>query len=345
MRVAELYQPQAFRFVEAPVEDSPPPGQVLVRVEACGICGSDLHYFSEGGIGDTPCVYPMVLGHEPAGVVVKTGPGVTGWAPKDRVALEPAVYCYHCEQCLTGHHNLCAHLRFLSMPPDPGFFREYVHLPAENLLPLPAEISVQEGTLFEPLAVVLHSMKFVQLQLGEKVAVFGAGPIGLLTIFVLKLSGAARIWAVEPVPERRELARRLGADAVIDPGETDPARQILTETAGRGVDVTIDCATRGASLNHAIQAARHGGRLVVTGIPSESRPRLDFHVMRRKELTLFNVRRSNHESDTALALLREHRPRLAPILTHELPLEDVQQAFTSLVRYQDGMAKVVLKLG
>jgi len=122
MRVAELYQPHQFRLVERPASD-PAPGEVQVRVEACGICGSDLHYFAEGGICGTPNVYPMVLGHEPTGSVVKAGPGVSGWVPGDRVALEPAVYCYHCEQCLSGHHNLCAHLHFLSAPPIPVFTR------------------------------------------------------------------------------------------------------------------------------------------------------------------------------------------------------------------------------
>jgi L-iditol 2-dehydrogenase len=259
----------------------PAPGELLVRVQACGICGSDLHYFSEGGISGTPCVYPMVIGHEPTGTVVTVGADVAGWAPGARVALEPAVYCYHCEQCLTGHHNLCAHLRFLSSPPDPGFLREYVTLPASNLLPLPSELSFQEGTLFEPLAVVLHSLRLARFQPGETAAVFGAGPIGLLTVVALKLSGASRVWSVEPVTARRDLAVRLGADAAIDPSQVDPARQILADTAGRGVDVAIDCATRGASLNHSIQAARRGGRLVVTGIPSEASSAVDFHVMRR----------------------------------------------------------------
>jgi len=343
MRVAELYQPHQFRLVEMPPSD-PAPGELLVRVEACGICGSDLHYFSEGGIGGTPSVYPMVIGHEPTGIVVKPGPGVTGWAPGERVALEPAVYCYHCEQCLTGHHNLCSRLRFLSTPPDPGFFREYVSLPAANVLPLPADISAQEGTLFEPLAVVLHSISLLQLQPGERVAVFGAGPIGLLTAFALKLSGAARVWVIEPVAARRDLGRRMGADVAIDPREVDPVGPILDDTSGRGVDAAVDCATRGASLEHSIAVVRPGGRLVVTGIPSEARSAVDFHLMRRKELVLFNVRRSNHESGAALELLREHRARLAPILTHEMPLEDIQQAFTKLERYQDGMAKVVIKL-
>lgn len=341
MRVAQLHQSRSFQITDLPIAD-PAPGEVQVRVEACGICGSDLHYFTDGGIGDARCVYPMVMGHEPTGVVVKAGSGAN-WSPGDRVALEPAVYCYRCEQCLAGRHNLCANLRFLGSPSDPGFFREFINLPTENLLPLPSELGFSEGTLFEPFAVVLHSTRFLSLQPGSRFAVFGAGPVGLMTIFTLHLAGASRIWCVEPVAERRELALKLGADAVIDPGPGDAARQILAETGKRGVDAVFDCATRGRSLQDSSLAVRLGGSLVVTGIPSEGRTALDFHLLRRKEVTVFNVRRSNRESETALELLVEHRARLASIVTHEIPFEGLPQAFEKLEGYQDGMVKVVVR--
>src|SRR5579859_343495 len=174
-RTAELTGIRQFRIVERAVAD-PAPGEVQVRVAAVGVCGSDLHSYAEGAVGDTPCAYPMVLGHEPAGVLIKTGAGVTGWSPGDRAALEPALYCYHCEFCLTGRHNVCANIRFLSSPQDPGFFREFVNLPAHNLLRLPGNLSLREGTLVEPLAVGLHSMKFAAPQIGDTAVVFGAGP-------------------------------------------------------------------------------------------------------------------------------------------------------------------------
>jgi L-iditol 2-dehydrogenase len=343
MQVAELYAHRRFRIVERAIED-PAPGEVQVRVAAVGICGSDLHYFSEGAIGDTPCVYPMVLGHEPTGTVVKTGPGVSGWSVGDRLALEPAIYCYHCEFCMTGRHNVCSNIRFMSMPRDPGFFREYVNVPVTNLLRLPGEVSPAAGTLFEPLAVALHSMKFAAVRVGERVAVFGAGPIGLLTIAALRLSGTGRIWAVEPVAARRDLAFKTGADAVIDPAAVDPVRELLKDTGGRGVDAAIDCAARGESVNQAMGAVRNAGRVVITGISSAVRVPLDFHVMRRKELAILNVRRSNHDSETALELLRDQPKRFAAILTHEMPLGSIEQAFTMLEGYQDGAGKVVLRV-
>src|SRR6266705_948142 len=126
---AELIAPREFRLSEQAIED-PGPGEIQVRVNAVGLCGSDLHSYAEGAVGDTPCVYPMVLGHEPAGEVVKCGPGVNGWNPGARAAFEPAIYCYHCEFCMSGRHNVCAHMRFMSLPGEPRFFRDYANIPA-----------------------------------------------------------------------------------------------------------------------------------------------------------------------------------------------------------------------
>lgn len=344
MLVAELSSPRRFRIADAPLIPDPAPGEVQVEVKAVGICGSDTHYFAEGAIGDTPCVYPMVLGHEPAGTVSKIGAGVTGCAPGDSAVLEPAMYCYHCEFCLTGHHNVCSNIRFLSSPQDPGFFREFVNLPAHNLLPLPANLNFREGTLVEPLAVVLHSMKFAMPQAGETAIVFGAGPVGLLTIAVLKLSGVSRIWAVEPVAHRRELARSMGADAVIDPAAVDPVRQLLTDTGKRGVDVAIDCASSDDTTNQSIRATRSAGRVVITGIPAGEYISLASHVIRRKELAIYTVRRSNHDSAAALRLLADRPARFVPILTHQRPLSAIQSAFETCEGRTDGVGKLTITL-
>ena len=343
MRVAQLIAQHQFQMTDAPVPD-PGPGEVQVRVAYVGICGSDLHNFSEGSVGDTPSVYPMVLGHEPSGVVVKTGAGVSGWAAGDEAALEPAVYCYHCEFCMRGRHNVCSHIRFLSQPADPGFFRDFVNLPAHNLLAKPAGVGLKELTLFEPLAVVLHSLEFVQLRAGETFAVFGAGPIGLMTIAALKMSGAGRVYAVDPVPHRRELARVMGADVVIDPTQVSAGAEIMRDTNGRGVDASIDCAARDGSMNEALLATRNAGRVIITGIPPEPEPALKFHVARRKELAIYNVRRSNNESALALRILATDAKRFAPMLTHTMGLEQIQAGFTMLESYSDGVGKICIEV-
>ena len=341
MLVAELVAQRQFRYAEIPIED-PGPGEVQVRVNAVGICGSDVHSYAEGAIGDTPCEYPMVLGHEPAGTVLKTGSGVTGWQKGDRAALEPALYCYHCEFCRSGHHNVCANIRFLSNPGLPGFFRECVNLPVANLLAIPPAMPLELATIVEPLAVAMHSMKFAAIQPGETVAVFGTGPIGLLTVACLKVAGAGRIWAIDPVPHRRELARHMGADVALDPSELDAARQIYTDTGNRGVDCAIDCAAREDTTNAAIRAARNAGRVVLTGIHSAAMVPFEVSPMRRKELAIFNVRRSCHESHDALDLLTERMSWFAPLVTHIRPLDNIAEAFTLTEHYEDGVGKMVI---
>jgi L-iditol 2-dehydrogenase len=342
MLVAELVGPRQFRFVEREIE-KPRPGEVRVRVNAVGICGSDLHSYSEGAVGDTTCEYPMVLGHEPAGTVESVGAGVTGWAAGDCAALEPALYCYHCATCRSGRYNICEKIRFLSTPGLAGFFREYVNLPAENLLGIPKDMSLEVATLVEPLAVTLHSVKLAAIQIGETAAVFGAGPIGLLTVASLRAAGAGRIWVVEPVAHRREMAKRIGAAEALDPGQTDVARQIRADTGGRGVDCAIDCAARGETTNWAVRSIRNGGRVVLTGIHSEARVAFETSVMRRKETTLLNVRRSNDESPAALALLVERADWFAPMLTHTLPLERIAEGFRIAEAYADGVGKLVIR--
>ncbi len=340
MRAAELIAPFTFRLTEMPIED-PGPGEVQVRVESVGVCGSDLHAYAEGAVGGTPNVYPMLLGHEPAGRIVKRGAGVTGLAAGDRGALEPALYCYHCEFCLSGHHNVCANLRFLSNPHYPGFFRELVNLPVANFCPIPAGMSFDEAALAEPLAVAVHSLRLASIRAGEAVAVIGAGPIGLLTIAALRAAQAGRIWAVEPLAHRRELAQGMGADAAVEPGEA--AEEILSRTAQRGVDCAIDCAAKEDTTSQAIQLTRNAGRVALTGIHASASVTMDGSAMRRKELTLFNVRRSNHETEEALELLHAHPSWFRPLLTHTRAMERIDEAFAIASEYRDGVGKMMVR--
>jgi L-iditol 2-dehydrogenase len=205
-------------------------------------------------------------------------------------------------------------------------------------------LNVNEGSLIEPLSVALHSMKFGQPKPGETAAIFGAGPIGLLTLAVLKLSGLSRVWMIEPVAARRELASRMGADSTLDPAAVDAARQILDETGKRGVDLAIDCATKGFSVRQSIQVARNAGRVVFTGIPSDLETPIEFHAWRRKELTLYQVRRSNHEGEQARHILSAHPERFAPLITHTRPLDQIDRAFGLVERYEDGVGKLVIRL-
>jgi len=342
MLAAELVGVRDVRLRDLPLPSNPAAGEVQVRVRAVGICGSDRHYYLEGGIGDMPCRFPMIQGHEAVGQVL--GAGVGGFEQGMWVALEPAIYCGKCEFCLAGRHNVCDNIRFMSNPGEPGFFREVVTLPAENVMPLPLGIPATQATLHEPLAVVVHAMKFAAVQPGDSAAVFGAGPIGLLTIAMLRLCGAGRIYAVDRVPARLQLARRMGADCTVDFSGTEPDRAIWSDTGRRGVDVAIEAAGQPEALNHCLRVARNAGRVLLIGIPSTVTVPLEFHDMRRKELALFNVRRQNHTAHTAIRLLAEGRHPFGEIVTHTLPLEKIDSAFRLLENYEDGVGKAVITM-
>ncbi len=339
MKAAELTGIREFRIVDRETP-APTSGEVQVRVAAVGICGSDLHNYTEGGIGDSPCRYPMVLGHEPSGVVVRTGSAVTGVHPGDHFALEPALPCGHCEMCRRDRANLCENMRFMSSGGVPGFFQEAVNLPAHNLIPIPKHVGLREATLIEPLAVALHSLSFAKIQPGETAVVFGTGPIGLLTIAALKMVGARQIWAVEPVAHRRDMAKTMGADVVLD--TADPVREILAGTSKRGVDVAFDCAAGEDTANQCIGALARAGRLVYTAIPSGIL--MPFHApgLRKKEITFFNVYRSSHQTEKARDILAEKTNFFAPLVTHSRPLENIRDAFEVAVSHSDGVGKMIV---
>jgi L-iditol 2-dehydrogenase len=282
----------------------------------------------------------MVLGHEPAGEVIKTGSAVTGISIGDKVMCEPAKYCYHCEFCMTGHHNVCPNVEFLSSPDFPGFFREYVTLPVKNLLPIPEGMSFEHATMFEPMSIIYHSMKFAQVGQGEDVVIFGAGPIGLLTLILSKVRGARRVWVIEPLEYRRDMAKKFGADAVLHPNGAK--EQIIADTNKRGADVVIDCASKDDTFNDSLDLARNAGRVVITGVPTGVHIPFRFHTMRRKELYFYSVRRSNNEAHDGVELLRERPDIAAGLVTHTRALDQIQGAFEMLEGYRDGVSKIVL---
>lgn len=341
MNSIQLVGPQRLEPREMPAPPEPGPGEVLVRLRAVGICGSDMHWYKEGGIGASKAQYPLVLGHEPAGEIVATGKGVESVRTGQRVAVEPAITCGLCEFCRSGQHNNCAGSIFMGTHQMPGLFREYALAPERNVMPIPDSLSFTAATVLEPLAVILHVLEMVDIRLGDTVAVMGAGPIGLLTASVARIAGASRIFVADKVPHRLQLARELGADAAV---ETAKFRQlVMDETRGRGVDVVVDAAAANETINLAIAVAKIGGQMVLIGIPSEPELNVDLVGALVKELNIQTIRRSNHNSHGALDLMTAGRIG-DRIVTHRLPLAKTPEAFELLAEYADGVGKVVIEL-
>jgi L-iditol 2-dehydrogenase len=317
--VARLHGPGDVRIGDE-ARPEPEPGQSLVRVTAVGLCGSDLHWYDEGGIGDARLERPLVIGHELAGVVA------AGPRRGQRVAVDPAIACGRCRLCRAGHHNLCPDMRFAGHGHCDGGLREYLAWPDELLHPLPDEIGDAEGALLEPLGVALHALDLGHVRVGATVAVVGCGPIGLLLVRAARLAGAVTVLAVDPLDHRREAALRLGADHAWTP-PTVPDR--VGATVDLGVDVAFEVAGTDDAVDTAVLTARPGARVVLVGIPDGDTTTFRASVARRKGLTLALARRMNHAYPRAIDLVRRGLIDVSPLVTERYPLPEAASALAA----------------
>lgn len=331
MRAARLYGVNDIRLREEPVP-IPRADETLVRVTAVGICGSDLHWFTRGGIGDARLDKPLILGHEFAGVI-ESG----NWRGT-RVAVEPLIACGKCEPCREGNPNLCLAHRFAGHGADDGALREFIAWDPDCLFPLPDALSDEDGALLEPLGVALHAINLAHLRPGMTIGVYGCGPIGLLLIQVARISGAARVLATDPLAHRRDAARALGAE--VFPADGDEARAILAATNPRGVDVAFEIAGKNAALATAIATAKFGGCVIWAGIPEDDHVTLSASVARRKGLTIKTVRRMKHTYPRAIDLVARKLVDVRSLVTHRFPLEQTREAFAVAAR-REGLKVIV----
>jgi len=335
MRAVYLEERGRFALKEVPV---PRPGrdEVLVAVKACGVCGSDIHFYENGRIGDFVVREPLVLGHEAAGEVIEVGPDVRTLKPGDRVALEPGIPCRRCRYCLSGRYNLCRDVVFLSAPPHDGFFRQFAAVPEDFAHRLPEGVSMEAGATVEPLAVALHAVGLVGLRAGEKVAVLGTGPIGLLAIAAARAVGAGEIAAVDLVSMRLECALKMGAARTVNAAEQD-AGEVLRDFA----DVVLDCAAVDRTLRQAFDIIRPGGRVAWVGMAAEE-ARVPFQTFQVKEALVTGVFRYANRFPTAISLLAGGQLDTAPLITHRFAFPRAGEAVEFAARNRDVALKTMV---
>jgi L-iditol 2-dehydrogenase len=318
------------------IHDEPTPvagkGEKLIRVKAVGVCGSDLHWFSEGAIGDAKLNQPLVLGHEFAGV---TEDG-------QRVAIDPAIACGHCEFCEHGHPNLCSNMFFAGHGKTDGALREYMTWPEKCLFPIPDSITDADGAMLEPLGVAIHSVDLGHLKAGMSVGIFGCGPIGLLIIQLAKLSGAAHIIATDKLPHRVETAKSLGVDYAILVADKQGDGEIRAAIKERGVDVAFDAAGDQEAVDDAFAAVLPGGKVVLAGIPDDDLTSFSASTARRKGLTIKLVRRMKHTYPRAIELVSKGLVDVCSIVTHRFPLTQASEAFRVAER-REGL-KIIIEV-
>lgn len=308
------------------------PDDVLIRMQAVGICGSDLHYYAKGAIGDFKASFPFILGHEAAGIVEKTGRNVKHLRPGDRVCMEPGIPCMKCTECLEGHYNLCRDVRFWATPPYDGCLSEYVVHPAAFTFRIPDNMSYTEGALVEPLAIGLHACDLGGVKLGETVAIIGAGCIGLVSLLSAKAFGATSIIVGDVIEKRLRKAEELGARTVNTASE-DFSERVLQMTDGRGADVVIDCAGFSETMQQATKSVKPAGTVVLVGLGGDRISGLDGNLMTSKELTIKSVFRYRNLYPTAINAIASGRINVSTIISHRFSFDDTPEAFRAC--YQD----------
>jgi len=340
MKALFLSAPRSFQYLEIP-SPAAAPGQLRVRMKYVGICGSDIHYYTEGRIGDQVVHYPFILGHEGSGeIAVDAGPFRKGM----RIYIEPAMACHRCDQCLAGRENTCRNLKFLGNPLESaGCMSEEIILPQDCIVPVPDWMDLDEAVLLEPLCIGVYAVKRSRAEMNCRAAIVGAGPIGLSVLLALMDFAPRCMLVSEPVEARRFAAVQLGAHSSFDPGQAGAAPAVFDAAQG-GVDVAFECAGTQESIDDAVRMLCPGGILVLIGIP-EGRDRISYdpHLARRREVTVVNIRRQNRCIEQAVSILKRRRDAAKVLITHRFPPTKAKEAFDLIENKADQAIKALLQ--
>lgn len=317
---------------------------VLLKVEMAGICGSDVHYYKTGRIGSEVVKYPFIIGHECAGVVKEIGSAVSRVKVGDRVAIDPAIVCHNCDQCRQGRENTCRNLKFLGCPGQiSGCLCEYIVMPEDSCFPVGDKLTFGQGVLCEPLAIGIYAVKQAKLSNTAAVAILGAGPIGLSCLVSAQHEKADACYVTEKIDERVEVAKKAGATWVGNPNKEDIIKEILKRRPV-GMDVVFECAGEQETIDQAVELLKPGGKLMLIGIPSTERISLVIDKMRRKEITLINVRRQTKCTQKAIDLIASGKVNVDFMITHRFKPQQAQNAFDMVGDYRDGVVKALIEL-
>lgn len=343
MKAFPLTGLRAMALRDAPDPQIRQPTDVLIRLGAVGVCGSDVHYYTTGRIGSQVVAYPFTVGHECAGTVVEVGPGVTHVRPGDRIAIEPAMTCGRCDQCLAGRENTCRANRFLGCPGQAeGSLSEYLVMPQANCIKIDDHLSLAEATVSEPLAIAIYAVRQAALAPGTRVGILGLGPIGRTVLLAALDALCGPIYATDHIGARCTAAQRAGAAWVGNPHTESVVAGIL-DREPLGLDVVFECCGQQAALDDAVDLLRPGGTLSVIGIPEVDEIHFAPEKIRRKELTLKNVRRQRGCVEPALALIAKQQPAVQDLITHRFPFAETKSAFDLVANYQDGVVKAMIE--
>jgi len=317
---------------------------VLLKIRKVGICGSDVHYYETGQIGTQIVKYPFILGHECVGTVEAVGKKVTTVTRGQMAAVDPAVSCHQCRQCRMGRENTCYNLKFLGTPGQgDGCLREYIVMPEECCFPIDGRVTAEQGVLCEPLSIAVYAVKGSRLAKNGDAAILGAGPLGLCCLVCLKADNVNRCYMTERIESRMRMAEKAGASWVGNPDREDIVEEIGRQCPA-GVDVVYECAGQQETIDQGVELLRPGGKLVIIGIPRVEKIFFNIDKLRRKEITVINVRRQNKCTASAIDLIACGKVNVDFMITHRFTLEQVQEGFELVAGYADGVVKAIIDM-
>lgn len=315
---------------------------VLLKIEMVGVCGSDVHYYETGRIGSQVVEFPFIIGHECAATVKAVGKSVTGVKVGDMVAVDPAVSCHNCIQCKMGRENTCYKLSFLGTPGQGnGCLCEYIVMPQESCFP--TNITFEQAVITEPLAIAAYSVERAQLPKKANVAILGAGPVGLCTFVSAKAKNANACYVTDKIDARAAAAKKAGATWVGNPDKQDIVKEILKQSPD-GLDAAFECAGQQETVDQCVELIKPGGKIALTGIPREDRISMAIDKLRRKEITIVNIRRQNDFTRKAVEMVESGKVDVDFMVTHHFPLEKTQEAFELVSAYRDGVIKAMISM-
>lgn len=330
-------------IVEKPVPELQNDNEVLISMQSVGICGSDIHYYTHGKIGSQVVQYPFTVGHEGAGIVTKVGRNVTRVKPGDKVAIDPAMPCFHCEQCRAGRYHTCLNLKFLGCPGQAeGCLSEFITMPETSCFLLPENLTTDHGALSEPLSIGFYATRLAGLTKGAKVGILGSGPIGISVLLPALAAGVSRTYMTDKIDERLSVAAAMGAHWTGNPNTSDMVKDILAVEPGQ-LDFVFECCGQQEAADQAIHLLKPGGRLMMIGIPAFTHWRFEADLLRRKEIDIQHVRRQNESVKDTLDMIADGRLKPDRMQTHTLPFSKVKEGFEMVANYADGVMKAMIR--
>ncbi len=342
MKAFKLTGIREMRLVTVPDPKIVSDHDVLIKMKTVGVCGSDIHYYTTGKIGSQVVNYPFTVGHEGAGQVIKTGSAVSRVKPGDKVAIDPAMPCYECDQCKAGRTHTCRNLSFLGTPGQAeGCLSEYIVMPEKSLFPVSGKLSYDDCALSEPLSIGYYAVKQASPSKNASIGILGFGPIGMSVFLSSQFLGGKEFMVTDKIDDRLELAKKTGVDYTGNPLKTNIIQDIRKHCKNL-LDVVYECCGQQEAVDQAIDLLKPGGKLMIIGIPETDTWKFSVDKLRHKEITIVNVRRQNECVQPVLDLIETGQTNVSEMVTHRFSFSDTKKAFDLVAGYSDGVMKAMI---